>query len=355
MGPSVATRIILNSKLKNEFELIHLDLSDRRELINLGIIDLQNIFLAFKQYLMLLWLIIFKWPAIVYIPITQTTIGYLRDAGFIALAKLFRRKVVCHLRGGNFKNWYNSTNRIMRWFVRRIHFLVDAQIVLGETLKHLFEGIVASEKIFIVPNGRDFEIEPRRKILGKVTILYLANFIRAKGVLECLYATELICKFHYEVEFVFAGNWREKSVRKEFEAFLTQNSDLPVVLKGPVYGREKYELLRDSDIFVFPPNSSEGHPWVIVEAMAFGLPIITTDQGCIKESVIDKVNGFIVEKQNPRQIADKIMVLLENPKMRARMGEMSRKLYLKKFTEDKLVSRMSQVFKEVYKTNSDIK
>ena len=349
MGPSIATEVILNSKLKDEFELIHLDLSDRRDLNTLGVIDYQNIFLALKHYLMLLWLIVCHRTAMVYLPINQTTIGYLRDSGFIVIAKLFRRKVVCHLRGGNFRNWYNSSHCIMRWFARSIHSFVDAQIVLGETLKHLFEGIIANKRIFVVPNARDFTISPHSKRhFGKLTILYLANFIRSKGVLDCLHATELVCNSRFDVEFIFSGKWREKSVREEFEAFLVQHPDLPVILKGPVYDREKYRLFCDSDIFVFPTYyPAEGHPWVIVEAMAFGLPIITTDQGCIKESVLDKVNGFIVEKQSSRQIADKIMILIKDSKLRAKMGGMSRKLYLEKFSEDQLVSRMSKVFNEV--------
>ena len=112
MGPTIATEIILNSRLKDEFDLIHLDTSDHRGLHTLGAIDFQNVHLAFKHYLRLGWLILTRWPDVVYAPISQTTRGYLRDAGFILIAKLLRIKVICHLRGGNFRNWYLSSKRL---------------------------------------------------------------------------------------------------------------------------------------------------------------------------------------------------------------------------------------------------
>jgi glycosyltransferase involved in cell wall biosynthesis len=349
MGPSIATEILLNSKLKNKYDLIHLDTSDRRDLKSLGAIDFTNIYLAIKHYFILLLLVITKKPVMVYIPISQTTIGYLRDAGFIIISKLFMRKVICHLRGGNFKNWYNSASFVTQWFIRRIHSLVDGQIVLGETLKHLFAGIINDEIIFVVPNGRNFNNTSNgAKHSDKFKILYFSNFIRTKGVLDALSAIPNVYKKYKQIECIFAGNWRDKETKREFELFLEKFPDLPVAMKGPIYGDEKYKLFASSDIFVFPTYyPAEGHPWVIVEAMAYGLPIISTDQGAITESVIDDVNGFIVDKQNPEQIAEKIKLLIENAELRIKMGRESRRLYEENFTEEKMVEKMTYAFNTV--------
>lgn len=349
MGPTVATEIILNSNLNNEFDLIHLDTSDHRDLNRLGVIDIQNILLGIKNYVILFWLIIRHWPAMVWIPISQTTVGYIRDAGFILISKLLRRKVICHLRGGNFKNLYSSLSEITRWFVRLVHSFVDGQIVLGGTLKYLFEGIVPKKRIFVVPNGKDIRIDlNRRQESNKIRILYLSNFIREKGILDVLLAIPEVYRDKPRVEFIFAGNWFDDATKKEIESFLQSNCELPVILEGPVYGQNKYNLIFSSDIFVFPTYyPAEGQPWVIVEAMAAGLPIITTDQGAIAESVINGVNGFIVDKKSPRQIAEKIKFLIENPNIRKNMGEKSRRLYLENFTEDKMIERLSYAFNSV--------
>ena len=66
MGPSIATNIILESEIKNKYDIIFIDTADRRDLTNLGSIDLQNVLLALKHYLFLLIKILSKKPDIVY-------------------------------------------------------------------------------------------------------------------------------------------------------------------------------------------------------------------------------------------------------------------------------------------------
>jgi glycosyltransferase involved in cell wall biosynthesis len=355
MGPSIATEIILNSKLKNEFGLIHLDTSDHRDLSTLNKIDLVNFYLALKHYCVLIFTIITRWPKMVYIPISQTTIGYIRDAGFILISKIFGRKVICHLRGGNFKNWYNSASTIMQWYVRKVHSLVDGQIVLGETLKDLFSGLVSDEKIFVVPNGRNFSFDNKKirksenRKNNNLKILFLSNLIETKGYKNVLFSIKGVVQNHRNIEYIFAGSWMSKKDRIECERYIKQEEIGEYVkFVGTVTGEDKRTLLQETDIFVFPTYyPPEGHPWVIVEAMAAGLPIISTDQGAITESVIDGVNGFIVEKQNPQQIADKIILLIQNAELRMQMGKESRRLYEEKFTEEKMVSRLTNAFNTV--------
>lgn len=350
MGPSLATQIILRSALRERFRLIHLDTSDHRDLSTLGAVDFGNISLAIKHYCQLLWLILRHWPGIVYIPISQTTIGYLRDSVFIVLAKIFGRKVVCHLRGGNFKNWLNGASGATRWYVRTVHGLVDAQIVLGDKLRALFHGLIPAERIHVVPNGRDFEFSPaaRNGDRAVIRVLYLSNFVRTKGVMDFMQSIPLVRQRRDDVEFVLAGDWNDNAVKREMEEFIARCRDSSIRVVGKVSGKAKYDLLRQADMFVFPTYyPPEGHPWAVVEAMAAGLPIISTDQGAITESVIDGRNGFIVEKRNVNSIAEKILFLCDRRDARERMGRESRRLYEENFTERRLVDRLTAVFHAV--------
>jgi len=349
MGPTFATELILNSNLKNEFDLIHLDTSDHRDLSTLNAADLWNFLLAFKHYFMLVRLILKHWPALIYIPICQTTLGYFRDAPFILIGKMFNRKLLCHLRGGNFRNWYSSSSALTRWFVRRVHSLVDGQIVLGECLRDLFEGILPDEKIFVVPNGKNINIDlQKKKKSDKIRIIFLSNFIREKGIPDVLKSIPEVYRHEPRVEFIFAGNWFDKGTKIDIEEFVINNKELPIHIRGPIVGQEKLNILKSCDIFIFPTYyPAEGHPWVIVEAMAAGLPIITTDHGAIIESVKDGVNGFIVKKRNPQQIAEKIKFLIDHPDIRKKMGEESRRLYLENFTEKKMIERLAFAFNSV--------
>jgi len=348
MGPNLATLIILNSNLKNDFKLLHLDTSDHRDLSTLNKLDLWNLILPFKHYFMLGKLILKYWPGLIYIPVCQTTLGYLRDAGFIFIGKIFSRKIICHLRGGNFRNWYLSAGGLTRWFVRRVHSLVDGQIVLGENLRGLFQEFLPDEKIFVVPNGADYFFDVEKNEIfcdDKIKILFLSNLRKEKGLFDFLLAIPEIAKFNKNLEFIISGDWRDNETKIEFDKFVREYPNLPIIFTGPVSGKSKFDLLASSDIFVLPTYyPAEGHPWVIVEAMAAGLPIITTNQGAITESVKDGINGFIVEKRNPYQIAEKIRFLIEHPGIRKKMGEESRWLYLENFTEEKMTKRLSNAF-----------
>lgn len=345
MGPTVATEFLLKSRLADRFELIHLDTSDHRGAEELGAIDFTNIYLGLKHTMQLFWLILIHRPAMVYIPISQTTLGFLRDSLFIMVSALQRCTILCHLRGGNFRNWFDSCNGLMRGYIRLIYRFVDGQIVLGKKLRPLFEGLVPANHIFVVPNGRDFSPFPQKPVAGpKITILFLANFIRTKGILDVVHAARIVAQQCPHIEFVLAGNWVEDDVRAELETFL-RREPVPVRIIGPVVGEKKHETLRSADIFVFPSYyPPEGHPWVIVEAMAAGLPIISTDQGAITESVIDGENGYIVEKRNPAALAAKIINLIRHPEKRLAMGQASRKLYEENFTETIVVAQMAQTF-----------
>ncbi len=347
IGPAVACQIILNSKLKEEFNLIHIDLSDHRDISTLGKIDFGNFYLAFKQYYDL-WKNLRKYPeAMMYIPAGQTTVGYSRDAVFIILAKLYKRKVISHLRGGNFLKWYNTAPGFARWLVRKVHSKVDAQIVLGNNLRELFNWLIPDRCIYVIPNGGNYPQPSVTPATGKIRVLYLGNFIGTKGVLETLYASDYLKDISDKIEFVFAGAWRDPETKNAFLQFKEAHPELPISIAGSVSGDAKFELLASSDIFVFPtyyPN--EGHPWVIVEAMSAGLPIITTDHAAISESVKDGVNGFLVEKKSAEAVAGKIRHLVENPDLRKEMGRKSREMYEQGFTQDIMIERMAQVFRD---------
>ena len=209
-----------------------------------------------------------------------------------------------------------------------------------------------NELLFLIRNFF-FHKAAERKAIQKVDsnpkkIIYLSNLQRSKGIEDVIWAANLLkakfpnCNFQINVY----GKWRDLTTKTKC-AKLIKNNNLPILFHPPVHSVKKFNCLAESDIFVFPPREPEGHPWVIVEAMAAGLPIISTDQGAISESVIDGVNGFIVEKQNPKQIAEKVKLLIEDFELRKKMGKASRRLYLENFTEEKTVQKMVHAFSTV--------
>lgn len=345
MGPSIATQILLQSGLSKTFDLLHLDTSHHETLATFGVLSKRNIFAALKHSVQLVLMILKQRPEVVYIPISQTTIGYFKDSSFILISKMLGRNVVCHLRGGFFRQWFDNANIVVRSYVRSVHSLVDAQIVLGDCLRPLFEGLRPADSIFVVPNGRDFDFHPPshpRPPRRGVKVLFLGNVVETKGALDVARAIPLIRSAGCEAEFLIAGSLHHADVKVELEKCVRELGSDVLKLMGSVVGQEKFDLLLDVDIFVFPTYFRfEGHPWVIVEAMAAGLPIVSTDHAAIRESVLDGVNGFLVAKKSPAEIAEKVIQLSRDPDLRHRMGMASRERYEAKFTEATMIDGMA--------------
>lgn len=347
MGPAIATEILLRSSLKEGFAIYHLDTNVHKNISTLGALNIGNIFKNIKLYGLYINLILRFRPALIFIPISQTTLGFCKDSMFILLARIFHRRALLQLRGSNFKHWVSRSSPLTRAFVSYVLKRTQGIVVLGSNLKYLFSDYFEESRIFVVPNGADFQKRHGAKDNTCPKILYLSNLSLSKGIEDVLKAAYLIkenslLRYHLEI----VGAW-ENSMTEGRILRLIKHMRIPLTFHPAIGGEKKFEFYDAADIFVFPPREPEGHPWVIVEAMAAGLPIIATDQGAIRESVKDGLNGFIVEKKSPDQIAEKIKFLIENPEIRKKMGEESRRLYQENFTEAKMVERLSFAFSSV--------
>ena len=350
MGPSIATQVVLSEPPPGDLELCHIDTADRRSLQTLGRIDLKNVWDAFSTYARLAWMLLRRRPRLVYVPISQTTLGYLRDSGLLLLARLFRRRTLLHLRGGYFRTWYErECSRWMqawiRWTLRGTHGV----IVLGETLRPLFAGLVPPTAIHVVPNGEDYpELAacPRRYAgRSDFRLLFLGNLIPSKGPGVLLRAAPAVLRRHPGARFVFAGAWRDPRLKRWAAAFLKEHGlHDRVEFTGPVDRAGKAALLREADLLVFPTYyRNEGHPWVIVEALAAGLPIVSTDRGCIRESV--NGNGRLVPEKDADALAETLIDLLGQPAEMERMAAVSRVVHAERFTRAHFRGRLFEAMR----------
>lgn len=349
MGPAIATEILLRSGLQEEFVLLHLNTNVHTHLATLGKVSSTRVCGNLRLYVKMAFTCARHLPALVLIPISQTTLGFIKDSVFIIIGKLFRRKILLQLRGSNFGHWIEASSPITRRYITFILRSTEGIIVLGDKLRGMFADFFPPSRIFTVPNGADIAIAPsRRRDNDKISLLYLGNLQASKGIEDVIEAVSVLQKRFdvTNVEMKVVGSWFSDGIKERTLEVVLKNN-LPVSFHGVAAGADKWTFLADTDIFIFTPREPEGHPWVIIEAMAASLPIISTDQGAITESVIDGVNGFIVDKQNPGQIAEKIKVLIQNEELRIRMGKESLRLYEEKFTEEAMVRNLTKCFNQV--------
>lgn len=365
-GSAIYLKKLKNLLIKeNDLTVFSIDISDKRnDLTNLGKFDLQNVIAGMRSLFQLVYYLLFKKPEIVYIPISQNKWAYFRDGLFILASSLLGAKVLIHLHGSYFLEFYKKSNKLYKKFIDLTMKNVDGAIVLGEKLKYIFEHWLPKEKVFVLPNfvepprnlenASDLDINKRE---NTVRITYLGNLSESKGLFDLLEAVKIIKNRHINIEFIvniaglfrtdpFTGLSGEKH-REKFNDYVKSLNGLINYLGQITNEREKYNLLMQSDIFVFP-SWHEGQPLVILEAMACGLPIISTkDVGVIDETVIDGVNGILVEKRNVEQLANAILKLVQDKDLRVKMGKESLRRFQEFYNPQKHIEKFKEILNSI--------
>lgn len=350
-GVSAAIEALLRSSIREEFSLIHLDIADRRGIQHVDKPDLYDVLMFIRQWIALVWKLVRYRPNIVYVPVSQNTIGFLRDSFFTLPALLLRRRIIFHLHGGNFRDWLNGHGKFMQSYVRFLLRRLDKVIVLCESLANIFHGLVPEDRIAVVQNGiawptnESVSASPTTSTRRRIRFLYLGTVSRAKGIFCLLEAVERLREQAQRFDVVVAGPWLREDERRLAAQFL-RDRDLTELIHfiGPINGDRKIATFHDADVFVFPGIQQEGQPLVVLEAMAAGLPILYTGRGCLADTVAQGENGIQVSVDESDGLSAAMRRLIDDSDARKQMGIASRHRFLKHYTLEAHVNQMREVF-----------
>jgi glycosyltransferase involved in cell wall biosynthesis len=166
--------------------------------------------------------------------------------------------------------------------------------------------------------------------------------IKEKGIYELLAAMVDILK-QVDCHLFIAGDGPEKD---EIICFI-QNANLEtsISLLGYLHSEKLYEAYQESTIFILP-SYREGFPTVIIEAMNFGLPIITTPVGGNPDHLQHGINVLFVKPKDPKSIVNAVVQLLNDPKlcMEMRYANLAK---AQDFKPDNVVSHYVEIFSEL--------
>jgi glycosyltransferase involved in cell wall biosynthesis len=204
--------------------------------------------------------------------------------------------------------------RLISIFLKKVKVI----FVQGENLKNYLQvfGIEAS-KIQVVPNWLPASCHiVKHPIMcpdrATIHIVMVARIVKAKGIFEFIKAISLldysITKFKVDI----VGGGEDLEQAKAYCVSLNISSR--VTFHGWKSSEQIKEFLKQSHLFVLP-SYNEGFPNSILEAMAHGLPVVSTNVGAISESVIDGENGFIVKIKDSISLAAAINEYLHNPSL----------------------------------------
>jgi glycosyltransferase involved in cell wall biosynthesis len=266
----------------------------------------------------------------------------------------FELRTIYRIGGWAFKDPRNFVlNKILLWLEKLTAPLKD-KIIVNSEIDHqiaIKSKICPAEKIVKIYNGIDVnelkflpKEEAREILLSKIPnsklrianfiIGCVANFYKTKGLPYLIKAAKIISinqPNQHKSAFLIIGEGKE---RKKLESLIKKyNLENNVFLLGRI--PDAYRYLKAFDIFVLP-SLKEGFPWIILEAMAAEVPIISTNVGAISEIIENGVDGLLVEPKNSQALAKKIIWLIKNQE-KAKEMTIKAKEKLKEFSLEKMI------------------
>jgi len=239
------------------------------------------------------------------------------------LALALGANVIMHAHGGGYQKHWQQMSPAARAITLNTLLRVKRLVVLGEGWRAFFESIgIPKHRIVVAPNPVVLpQSVPERPEDGQVRFVYFGLISRRKGVFDLVEALAQISpECRARVRFVLAGNGEVAQLRDRAAALGVQDI---VEVREWVDPAERDQLLAAANAFVLPSHT-EGLPMSLLEAMAWGLPPISTPVGSIPEYVVNGGNGLLVPPGDVPQLARAIEKLVAEDEQRKYMGRLAR-------------------------------
>ena len=215
---------------------------------------------------------------------------------------------------------------------------------------------IPESKIRVIHNGVDVnKFKPaadKRKVKAELgfnpddlAIVSVGRLYARKGLFTLIESMPAVVKRFPNAKFIISGKGQSDEMHKLIAYAEKLGVKDNIVFTGYYPDKKLPKLYQAADVFAFS-TFYEHHPFAVLEALATGLPVVTTTVGGIPETIESGKNGFLVEPFNPRQFSEKILYLLEHPAEAAEMGAQARKTIVENFDWRIVVKEAMKVYDE---------
>lgn len=182
---------------------------------------------------------------------------------------------------------------------------------------------------------------------GYLALIFLSRFIKEKGIYETLEAFELIRRQVPRATLVMAGDGPERTMMEKWVR--EHGLESSITFPGYLRGEHKVEAMIRSELFIFP-TYREGCPVSLLEAMAVGLPIITTNVGGIPDVFVHRKNGLMLNKPQPKDLADAVLELAGDRQMMALIAENNRQQAWSRYDATIVTAKLEMLYNKLLMT-----
>lgn len=236
--------------------------------------------------------------------------------GYVAkMAKKFGAKVIVQMHAGPFMAWYGTLKSTQQKKIRDIFMIPDRFFVLGNYWMREMAEIVPQEKLDVLYNGISIpETNLYREESRNITFFGL--FKKGKGVYDLIDAVGLIDDaLDPNVKVQLCGADVEVNTEEYIEE---RNLSHRVQLMGWCDAKKRDEILRDAAVSVLP-SYFEGLSMTVMEAMSYGIPMLTTDISTMPEMLGDEIT--LIKPGDIQGLADNLLKLMKDPAMRKKWSD----------------------------------
>lgn len=338
------------SALKDKFcvEIKHFTIGKRAEGKGIFI----NIFRIFKDYLLFIRELKRSKYDVVHINPSLDFKSVVRDGVFILLSKCYKIKVIVNFHGWC-KSFEQKINRSALWLFLNIYGKADVFILLAMEFRNKLLDWGFKQPVYLETTAVDDElikdIDMQTIIRTRLDntqckVLFLSRIVKEKGIYETVDAVNLLHRKYSNIELVVAGNGEEIQRVKDY---VKANAISNVSFTGYVKGELKKKSFEGSYMYCFPTYYGEGIPISVLEAIAFGLPVITRPVGGIADFFEQDNHGFITESKDPRVIASYIEKLYLDKELYKKISLYNYHYATELFLASKVTKRLEKIYREV--------
>lgn len=228
----------------------------------------------------------------------------------------------------------------------------SAVIALTEHMKGAMQALY-SRDVIVVPNGINLnEIAEREAEGGNPgkKILFVGRLHPVKGTQYLLGAMSIIHRELPEAKLILVGDGEERELLES----LTDSLGIRecVEFAGRVPHERVQDYMNQAEVFVLS-SLSEGFPVTILEAMACGLPVVATRVGGVPDIIEDGANGYLIDTENPEQIAEALLRVLQDEELQKIMSNNNRKS-AEKYRWDTVAATLEGVYQDALRSSQHI-
>lgn len=273
----------------------------------------------------------------------------LRDGLLTLIAKALKRKVYVHWHG-----WNPGKENLLKppfvWFLKASLFRADHIRFLSPTFKDKIVAAGYKNSFSLGTTAVDDDLlkyDPHENDIKKprngCKLLFLATISINKGIYIMLEAFQALQKRFPDIRLDVAGDGPELHRAKQW---IAQRNVPHVTFVGHADNDMKKNLYRQADVYCFP-SFYEGMPTSLLEAMAFGLPVVATRVGAIGDFFRDGEMGVLVAPNQVEPLVDGLSELISRPESRKKMGELNKAFARERFLASKVMAEIIQEYKEL--------